>query len=341
MLRLSILISLAVLIVSQPSVNVVTSSDSTDATYFDSVKLFYAIEKRGDYIVSIVSQTLPSQTAPNFKAVSYSINSQGELVSSPSLELVRNETAIGLEVAFKVDQLTEEYGCTSMQSDEKYISTVCKLEMHYLSLDEGRHYVIIKYSMGIKISTTISGDFVLGVNPIMIDGCNCELVTDVPAKTAIYTDSGCSVPLKDNEIILYGSTICLKMYSEDAFALEMNFETTMLNMYYKTQLGNLLELDVMSIAQLGCGNPCEAATAYAILNMPVVGQVFFQQVVVMNKRSRRVLTNDYLEPPSSATTETPKGIKLQYQEVTVERSGGIRTKVNYLIGLVIIFLLIL
>eukprot|EP00826_Nyctotherus_ovalis_P018735 TRINITY_DN15650_c0_g1_i4.p1 TRINITY_DN15650_c0_g1~~TRINITY_DN15650_c0_g1_i4.p1 ORF type:complete len:188 (-),score=37.35 TRINITY_DN15650_c0_g1_i4:80-643(-) len=174
-----------------------------------------------------------------------------------------------------------------------------------------------------------------------VDGCDCEIVTDIPAKTAIYTDSGCSVPLKENEIILYGSTLCLKIYSEDAYALKMNFETTMLNLYYKTGMGNLVELNVMSIAQLGCGNPCEPATAYAILNMPVVGQVFFQQVVVLNEKSRRMLTNDYLEPPSSTITDAPKGIKLQYQEVIVRYGGGIIAKVNYLVGLVIIILLIL
>lgn len=343
MRRFLILASLLFLTLAGNSVLVVTTSSVTTNDYFKSVKVFFNLRKNGDYIISSVSQTLPTSDAPNFKAVSYSINSEGSLVPSPPLSLSMNETAISLDIAFEISQLTADYGCVELQDDENYFSTVCKLQINYAALDDSRIYAEIKYTIGVKVERMIQGEFELGVNPVLIDGCDCSLVVDVKAKTELFTDEDCRVPLKAGEKVKYGSTLCLKLYSDDAVVQDKTFHTTTLNMYYTSSLGQLKELDVKSISKFGCGSPCQPATAYAILSLPVVGQVQFQQVVVMKEMSR-LLTNTGLDDDDDegTTDKTTQGISIRHSSVEVEnRDNALRTGSFFLLILLTAALVIL
>eukprot|EP00826_Nyctotherus_ovalis_P043626 TRINITY_DN4614_c0_g1_i1.p2 TRINITY_DN4614_c0_g1~~TRINITY_DN4614_c0_g1_i1.p2 ORF type:complete len:209 (-),score=57.22 TRINITY_DN4614_c0_g1_i1:154-780(-) len=182
----------------------------------------------------------------------------------------------------------------------------------------------IKYTIGIKIEREIKGEFELGVNPVLINGCDCSLVVDIKAKTELFTDEDCSVPLRAGESVEYGSTLCLKLYSDDAAVQTKTFHTTTLNMYYTGSLGQLKELDVKSISKFGCGSPCQPATAYAILSLPVVGQVQFQQVVVMKEMSR-LLSNTGLDEDNDnggTTGKTAEGISMKHSSIEVREGGS-------------------
>jgi hypothetical protein len=309
-----------VAIFAQRSVDVVTESTSSDTQYFKTLKLYYDIRKEGDNFISSVSQS-KSSNSPNFKATSYSVNNDGTLLSPPSLALKDNTTSIALEVTFKETELTENYGCTELQDDDEYYTIVCKLQLNYESLNGKEKYLRTTYSMGIKIKKRIKTEYALGIDPILVDGCECELILDVETKSEIFTDSDCSIPLDSTATVTYGSTLCLKLYSADKLVSNLYFQTTMLMMTYKTASGKEIKLDIMSVSQLSCGNPCKPGISYAIFDISLVGQIEFQQVVLLVEKRRRLSGNDELNP-GDLPLEERKGISKKYKTITMLASGN-------------------
>lgn len=298
----------------------VPGSGVEDKKIFKSVNFKYYFRMVGDKYVSSVSH-LKIPNAPTFRVRSYSIDSKKKKIDSPGLELTINSTAISLDVTFTGNQISSNYGCVILQNDRRYYTAICKLYLEYLSADSKKVYTSTEYSIGIKILREFSQNYNLGIGPILENGCNCELVDNVQMDLKIYKDGDCTKLASPGESFVYGKPICLKMTSNSSLVEKSYFTTTSLDMQYRDSQGQLVTLDIMSISKVTCGNPCEYATAYAIFNLPIVGDVQFYQVVVFDNYGRLLESNDFIGDGNG--TKSSYGSKKSYSkmEITEENSA--------------------
>ena len=268
--------------------DILVNPDSTGANrlYFSSIVFKYELKKVDKVYVSSVSQAKPPEEAPPFKARSYSILPSGSRINSPKFTLSSNDTAISLDVTFTESQVDKGFGCEQIDRDRDHYLTVCKLSLEYLApnagkvLNNGELYVQVNYSMGILIPKDVKMPTKLGVVPIFENGCNCELVTNIKSSSEIFKDENCLVPFREGDSVEYGSTICMKIHSNDELAKNLRFETTRVILEYTTSSGNTETADVTNLARRGCGNPCKLATSYVIVDIFFVGRIKFRLTVL-------------------------------------------------------------
>jgi len=284
---------------------IVVNPDSrgVNRMYFRTIVFKYALEKVNDNYVLSVSHEKPPDNAPPFKARSYSIISPGSRIDSPKFDVFFNNTAISLDVTFTESQADEEYGCEHINRDEKHYLIVCKLTLEYLApgagdvLNDGELYLQLNYSMGILIEKEFKTHTKLGVVPIFENGCNCELVTHIKSSSEMFKDADCSVPFREGDTVEYGSTICMKIHSNDELAKNLHFETTRVIIEYSTSSGEIKTMDITNHARKGCGNPCKFATSYVITEIVFVGSIKFRLTVLfVEGREESPRINDGLDP---------------------------------------------
>lgn len=312
MLILFIMLCLTSLSKAENRENIVEEglNPGADKSYFASLTFEYGYTLINGVYYAYVKQLTPIDDAPPFDVVSCSVLENGESVNSPSF-IVDNDGILHLNVAFQADQLTEQYGCSNLEDNSTKLIN-CRLLLKYTKPNSAEIYRKVDYVMTIRMSQ--KGPTEGGTNPILSNGCDCILIEGQEVISNIYKDEYCELLLQPDDVITYGSTICIELTSTSSLLQNMYFTTTKLTLTYYSDDGENYEMDILAISRTSCGDPCRTAVAYAVFSLPVVGEVRFNQVVTLDKK-RLLARSDGIE--EEEIVYITQGIKSEYARVKV------------------------
>ena len=314
--------------------NIVPKPGGTDTDYFSKLIFDYGRTFINGSYYAIVTQVISYHNAPPFDVISYSVLENRALIPSPRFEVTRDENFGNLHfhVLFLVEELTEKYGCISLREEEIWLVN-CRLMLKYVEPGTFNSYKDLEYVMVIR--STHGSTF---TTPVLEEGCNCIIVEGLDVVSTIYKDKDCTAPLQANDVIEYGSEICLELSSPSALLRSTYFETSRLTLTYSTSTGEEYEMDILGLSNTHCGTPCRAAVSYSVFSLFVVGEIEFYQVVRLDKR-RRLASKDYLEPPPEHR-ENILGVKSNFVSVKVVRSdNSLKTAVGSALFIITLLLL--
>jgi len=318
-------------------VNIVPEPGGTDTDYFSNLILnFSQTFINGEYYATVI-QVNPLHNAPPFDVVSYSVLETRELIPSPEFKYDYDEKFRNshFHVKFTADQLTRRHGCITLTEGQDMWLVNCRLMLKYVKPNTLESYKDVEYVRIIRSLHDAQG----AVTPVLEEGCNCIIIEGLEVVSTIYKDKDCTAPLQADEVIEYGSEICLGLSSPSPLLRSMYFETSRLTLTYSTDAGEEFEMDILGLSETHCGIPCRAAVSYSVFSLFVVGEIKFYQVVRLDKR-RRLVSKDYLEPPQEYP-ENILGVKSNFVSVKVVRSdNSLKTAVGsilFIITLILIF----
>lgn len=321
----TILASLLFLVSADNKLVVVEDSSAPSSTaYFTSIKFGYHGYGSGNKFVACVSQLKPTSDAPNFRAVSTFLVDD-KPVGTPSLELKKNNTHFTFETSLTLDNLEDSSLCKKIDSSSA-ASYFCTLRLTYFSykegspLDSNKEYLKLTYGLVVNKQKTIGADYTLGAGPIYENGCDCSITTDIKLSGTILKED-CVTPLTTGVSLTYGDKICLKVTSNDPLAENYIFETASLAISFIDSNAKQQTVDIKSMSELTCGNPCQTRLALARVDLIAVGKIRFSQVIEFKESSNPSA------PSIGNSDSTGKGSKvdvvLDTEDGTVDVINGV------------------
>lgn len=271
-----------------------------------------------DLFISTISHTKPyTGTIAGLYARAFTNAATTIEVTGERFYRTDDSSKMYLHVALDGNQIQDSTRCIHVATNQTHIFRECHFTLSYHSAVQGYEVQIHTYKMGLIIPRTISGNFVVVGNPILKDGCDCNLRADLKYTAKMYRGLDCNIAISAGASLVYGDYVCIEIIGEDTITKSANFKVNTLTSTYSRQGRDDQTIDMRSVAIIACNsaNTCEKGRIRIIMPIMSIGRLNFAVVIVLEENLRLLASGD-------STDELPTGFQADLPgEFDVEDDG--------------------
>ena len=264
-------------------------------------------------------------------------NSNGVLVDPPLVTLTSDSAYTYVNIKYTSNQLTTNgntYGCVPKGQIGDYLNYLCISQIEYWASEADRKLRQVNFNFTFLVNAKVSGEIITSAIEELLNGCDCQLVTDVDSTINLY-GSDCATALPDN-ILTFGREYCIKTAAKTALGTNYFYNTTELIETYLAADGSSQSLDILSRATARTYGTSGSEKGVAIVKFKLASvstPLKFRHTVVLqpNAVRGRLLQAAY----------EGKGVQLYSGEYVVKGIPGATTVVNGAASMTISALLLL
>ena len=205
-------------------------------------------EDVGRYGISLIQAEPPA----NLNSLHLNVQTKredGSRANPPEVFLEPGETGlIKITSYFDLEELTDAYGCVEIPDNEDYFGRICYFIVDYFATDSGLTLATVEYSLAVRIPKHNDVEYIIKATKIYKELCDCEILNEYTLQVEAYIDAECEVPL-EGDTLVYGSLLCLKVFTTDALAQGFLFNPTSVLMVYKDIDGNDRTVEMIPVAE--------------------------------------------------------------------------------------------
>ena len=243
------------------------------------------------------------RTFGGFSMKAYMVDAKLDTSATPSgkeLELkkiVNDKYGFGVTATFPVQYAIDEAnGCYSLDESNDFYLKKCKVDIHYIPDNYGGTVKAYGNRIFIWIPRTGSGDYTIGAQVDIVEGCNCHIDIEIPYIATLYRED-CNTEVTVNDVFVYGDVVCLGLVGDSEVARNYYLNPTDITMRYTDANGNDINapLNPLTIAYSKSGSTTKIkGEVYVTVALISVGDISFTMITRLDETptGRRLLADE-------------------------------------------------
>ena len=213
--------------------------------------------------------------------------------------------------------LNNQHGCYQYSTMNSYFVKRCKVDIHYIPDNYGGTAKVYGNQIYVWIPRNGTGVYDMNAEVDIVEGCNCNITTDIPYVATLYKEN-CKDLVTDDDEFVYGDVVCLCLEGRNQIAKNYYLNPTSITVNFNDANGNAKRqaLSAMSKVYSNDGSTTKiTGIIYAKVTLLAVGELTFTMVTRLEETARRLLT----DTNADSTKITAKGNKSVFsQKVKVD-----------------------
>lgn len=250
----------------------------------DTVQEVVAESNQVNTIKMSVRQPAPeSNKLFSTNMILYFVDSSQNKVAVPNLSISNVNNYVYFTAS--VTRTDLDGGKCQTFTDDAYYGWTCRFQLDYILTEVNQTALSLHYSLTVKLIRTTSSTYYIGIQKIDKTLCNCTILERYPLITMAYSDRECTQVLNNN-VIEYGQTVCLKVFSNSQFVQDFYFNRESFLITYKNANGEYVSDIRTSLPEY----TIEKGLAKLVFRAPTVGtHIYFTTTITLGRTKNRML----------------------------------------------------